>query len=428
MSNSIGQPMTRVDGKAKVTGKAKYSAEWPIPNLAYAHLITSTIAKGRVASMDTRKAEQLPGVLAVMTPQNTPKLPSKPAGSDSGRPTNRVLTLLQDDVVRYANQPIGVVIADSLETAKHAASLVVVNYQAQPHKVRMEASMDTLFKPKKVGGGGDEPDSTRGNIQAGLSQGSAQIRQVYSTPFQAHNPMEPHATIAMWEGADKLTLYDATQGVCGDKQRVAETLQIPPDNVHVISEFLGGGFGSKGPTWSHVVLCAMAARKVNRPVKLELTRPQMFGPVGQRSRTRQTVSASAGNDGAFTGLQHDTVAQTSTFDTFMETASLTARMLYACPNIATSHRLVKSDIGTPSFMRAPGEAPGTYGLECAIDELAYAANMDPLAFRLKNYAETDPEKNRPWSSKSLRECYRVGAEKFGWSKREMKPRSHAGRA
>lgn len=369
MSNSVGQPMTRVDGRLKVTGQAKYSAEFSVPNLAHAHLIMSTIPKGRVASMDAGEAERLPGVIAVMTPFNTAKLPVRPPSSDSARPTSRVLTVLQDDLVRYANQPIGVVIADSLETAKHAASLVKIRYSVQPHHVDLASSMNTLFKPEKVGGSKEEADSNQGNVDAGLAQGAARVRQVYVTPLEAHNPMEMHATIAIWEGRDKLTLYDATQGVCGDKQRVAEMLGIKPDNVRVISEFLGGGFGSKGPTWSHVVLCAMAAQKVNRPVKLALSRPQMFGPVGLRSLTRQTVAAGAQKDGTLTALRHDTVAQTSTFDTFMETASLTARMLYECPNIATSHRLVKSDMGTPSFMRAPGEAPGNYGLECAIDEM-----------------------------------------------------------
>src|SRR5262249_47691719 len=208
---------------------------------------------------------------------------------------------------------------------------------------------------------------------------------------------------------DRLTLYDATQGIHPDRKRVAQVMGLLPDNVRVISEFLGGGFGSKGPTWSHVVLTAMAARHVRRPVKLALTRPQTFGMVGWRSRTRQTVTVGARRDGTLTALRHDTVAQTSTFDEFMEAAGAPARMLYACPNAATSHRLVRSDIGTPSYMRAPGWAPGSFGLECAIDELAYAVEMDPLAFRLKNYAGQDPDRGRPWDSNSLRECDRPGA-------------------
>ena len=423
MSNFVGQPLTRVDGRKKVTGQARYSAEISIPNCAHAYLVMSTVAKGRVVSMDTAEAERVPGVIAIMTPFNTPKLPARPASGDGARPTNRVLTLLQDDLVRYANQPVGVVVAETLEGARHAASLVKVRYAIDAHHVDVASSQNTLFKPDKVGGSKEEPDSSEGDASAAFARSAAKINQLYTTPFEVHNPMEMHATIAVWQGRDKLTLYDATQGVCGDKQRVAELLGLKPDNVRVVSEYLGGGFGSKGPTWSNVALCAMAAQRVNRPVKLMLSRPQMFGPVGLRSVTRQTIAVSAQPDGALSSLRHDTVAQTSSFDTFMETASITARMLYSCPNIATSHRLAKSDIGTPSFMRAPGEAPGNFGLECAIDEMAYAVKADPLAFRIKNYAEQDPEKKRPWSSKSLRECYRVGAERFGWSKRPMEPRS-----
>jgi xanthine dehydrogenase YagR molybdenum-binding subunit len=235
--------------------------------------------------------------------------------------------------------------------------------------------------------------------------------------------MEPHATIAVWDSPSHLTLYDATQGVFSDRKRVAELLGFRPENVRVISPYLGGGFGSKGPVWSHVILAAMGAKQLNRPVKIEVRRPQMFGMLGFRSQTRQAVSAAAKSNGELSALRFDTTAHTSTFDEFVESASLPARMLYACPNNSTSHQLVRSDIGTPSFMRAPGEASGTVGLEIAMDELAYALKMDPIEFRLKNYADTDPEENKPWSSKSLRECYRQAAERFGWSRRRMEPRS-----
>ncbi len=423
MANSIGQPLTRVDGKVKVQGAATYAYEHQIPHAAYGVIISSTIAKGRVLSMDTRAAERVPGVLAIMTPMNTPKLPKKPAGQESSRPTTRVLQLLQDNLVRYDHQPIGVVIAETFEGACEGARLVAVRYAEAKPEVTLEQRLSTSYMPQKAGGGGDPSQSNRGDVSLGLQNAATKIQQVYGTPFETHNPMEPHATIAVWDGPDKLTIYDATQGIFGDKQRVATLLGLHPDNVHVISPYLGGGFGSKGPTWSHVVLTAMAARRVNRPVKLALSRNQMFGPIGHRSQTRQTIAAGVDKDGLLTALRHDTVCHTSTFDEFVESASLPARMLYKCPNNSTSHRLIKSDIGTPSFMRAPGEAPGTNILEIAIDELAYAANMDPLEFRLKNYAEEDPEKNRPWSSKSLRECYRLGAERFGWSKRPRQPRA-----
>ena len=421
MADSVGQPMNRVDGRLKVTGHATYAAEHRIANVAYAAMVTSKIARGRIASMDTRAAERVPGVLAIMTPFNTAKLPAAPG--KPGGPADRILQLLQDDKVYYDNQPIAVAVAETLENAEEAARLIKVNYAPQAHNVSLEKAAPSAYVPKKAGPRGDPPETNHGDVAAGLAQAASRVAYTYRTPAETHNPMEPHATIAVWEGSDKLTLYDATQGVFGDKQRVAALLGLQPDNVHVISPFLGGGFGSKGPVWSHVVLCAMAARRVNRPVKLELTRPQMFGPIGFRSRTRQTISAGAKQDGTLTALRNETITETSSFDDFVETATFPTRMLYTAYNSATAQKVVRLDTGTPSYMRAPGEAPGNYALESAMDELAYELKMDPLEFRLKNYAEQDPEKQLPWSSKSLRECYRVGAEKFGWSRRTPAPRS-----
>jgi len=279
------------------------------------------------------------------------------------------------------------------------------------------------YSPAESGGGGDPSNSSRGSVEQALAQTASRISHVYGTPFEVHNPMEPHATIAHWDGPDYLTLYDTTQGISSDQERVAALLGLKPENVLVISPFLGGGFGSKGPTWSHVLLTALASKQVHRPVKLALSRPQMFGMLGYRSPTHQTITAGAHRDGTLAALRHETLSNTSSFDEFVETASLPSRMLYATPNNSTSHKIIKSDVGTPSFMRAPGEAPGTYGLEAAMDELAHELKMDPIEFRLANYAEKDPETGKPWSSKSLRECYRHGAERFGWAKRKHEPRS-----
>jgi xanthine dehydrogenase YagR molybdenum-binding subunit len=422
MSDLIGQPIDRIDGRLKVTGRAPYAYEHQVPDALYAVLVMSSIAKGRILAMDTRGAERSRGVLLVMTHLNAPKLPQL-TNQPKKPPTGRILQVLQDDVVRYANQPIGVVVAETLEAAMEGARLVQVKYAAEQSHLRLESREQEAYTPEKVGGAQDPATSHRGDLHAGLAVADTQIEQAYATPFEVHNPMEPHATIAVWDGPDRLTLYDATQGVFTDRGRVADLLGLKPENVRVISPYLGGGFGSKGPVWSHVILTAMAAKQMKRPVKLAVTRPQMFGMLGFRSETRQTVKAGAKSDGTLTALSFDTLCHTSTFDEFIETASLPARMLYATPNNSTSHRAVRSDIGTPSFMRAPGEAPGTYGLEAAMDELAYELKMDPLDFRLKNYAETDPEKNLPWSSKSLHECYRLGAERFGWSKRPIEPRS-----
>jgi xanthine dehydrogenase YagR molybdenum-binding subunit len=260
-------------------------------------------------------------------------------------------------------------------------------------------------------------------VASALDRSDVRVEQAYTTPFETHNPMEPHATMAAWDGPRALTLHDGTQGIFDCRARVAEVLGLAPEDVRVISPYLGGGFGSKGPVWSHVVLAAMAARAVSRPVRLALTRPQMFGPVGWRSRTVQRVAIGATRAGAITAIRHDTLAQTSSFDEFVELAGLPARMLYACPHNATSHRLVRADIGTPSYMRAPGSAPGTYALECAMDELAYALDKDPVDLRLENYAAEDPETGRPWSENALRGCYREGAERFGWSRRPRAPGS-----
>ncbi len=426
MPELVGQPISRIDGTLKVTGRATYAYEQKVPNALYGVMVMSSIAKGRITSLDTRDAERAKGVLLVMSHLNVPKLPQlekQNSSGSTGRPTGRVLQVFQDNVIHYANQPIALVVAETLEEASEGARLVQVRYLAEQPQVDLGSRMGQAYGPKKAGGGGDPSVSRRGDIQAGLSQADKRLEQVYWTPHEVHNPMEQHATVAVWDRPDHLTLYDATQGVFSCRERVAGLFGIPQENVHVISPYLGGGFGSKGPVWSHVMLAALAAKKLNRPVKVEVKRPQMFGMLGFRSQTRQAVFAGAKSDGTLTALSHDTISHTSNFDEFVEAASLPARMLYPAPNNSTSHRLVRSDIGTPSFMRAPGEAPGTYGLEAAMDEMAYLLKMDPVEFRLKNYAEDDPEHNRPWSSKSLRECYRIGADRFGWSRRSMEPRS-----
>lgn len=422
MENILGQPIDRIDAPLKVTGKATYAYERPVPNSVYAVLVMSTIARGRITAMDTRGTERSAGVLLVLTHLNSPKLPSlqNPNGSS---PTSRVLNVLQDNLVRYANQPIGLVVAETFAQAQEGARLIKTRYSVEPHHVDLASRASLAYSPAKAGGGGDPSVSRRGDLNAGLSEATTRIDHVYTTPAEVHNPMEPHATVAVWDAPDRLTLFDATQGVFSDQERVASLLGLPPSNVRVISPYLGGGFGSKGPVWSQVVLAALAAKQLNRPVKLEVSRPQMFGMLGYRSPTHQTISGGARRDGSITAWRHDTLSNTSTFDEFVETSSLASRMLYAAPNNSTVQKIVKSDLGTPSFMRAPGESSGTFALESAMDELAFKLRLDPIDFRLRNYAEQDPEKNRPWSSKSLRECYRVGAERFAWNRRKMEPRS-----
>ncbi|HTB12260.1 MAG TPA: xanthine dehydrogenase family protein molybdopterin-binding subunit [Bryobacteraceae bacterium] len=423
MPDAIGQPLTRVDGRLKVTGQAPYTADQNIPNLAHAVLTTSAIAKGRIVSIDTRKAEKVPGVIAVFTHKNKLKVAKDPSTVSPGAPADRALQLLQDDRILYGNQPIAISVAETFEAATEAARLVTAQYAELAPSIRLEQGLPHAYIPKKVGGAGDPGTSSRGEFDAAFPHAGTRMQEIYTTPFQTHSPMEPHATIAVWEGNDKLTLYDTSQGIFGDRKRIAELLGLGAENVRVISLFLGGGFGSKGPCWSHTPLCALAAREVKRPVKLVVRRPQMFGPVGCRSATHQTISIGAGTDGKLSAMKNETISHTSTFDEFTETATLPTRMLYSVPNNSTVQKLIRSDIGTPSYTRAPGEAPGTFALEVAMDELAVKLKMDPLELRLKNYADRDEEKKLPWSGKSLRECYQKGAEKFGWAGRKPEPRS-----
>ena len=418
--NTLGQPISRTDGRAKVTGKARYAAEHPLPRMAHAILVTSTIASGRIIAMNTALIAKMPGVLLVMTHLTAPRLPAGGKAGAGSPPAGRILNLLQDDRIYYNNQPVAIVVADTLEHATAAAQQMRIDYRKETVQNDFSQAKTTLHQPKKAKD--EEANTRRGDIETGKRSAAALIEATYTTPIEHHNPMEPHATIAAWDG-DQLTLYDATQYVSGVRTTVSKTLGIAPEKVRVICPYVGGGFGCKGSTWSHVVLTAMAARAVGQPVKLALERPQMFGPVGHRPHTEQHFMLAGDANGKFTAMQHDVIASTSFMEDWLETAALTTRMLYDCPNQQTSHRLARINTGTPTFMRAPGEASGTFALESAIDELSYALHLDPIQLRLQNYAEKDPESGKPWSSKALRECYRSGAERFDWSRRTPQPRS-----
>jgi xanthine dehydrogenase YagR molybdenum-binding subunit len=414
-----GKGLDRVDGRLKVTGRAGYSADIPVANVAHAVIVGSTISKGRVAAIETRKAEQAPGVLAVLTHLNAPRLPG---ASQAPEPNARVVQLLQDERVAYDGQPIALVVAETFEAARFAATLIDVRYETEEPAVDIEANAGKAVPAKPAANRGPSA-SSRGDFDKAFAGAPVKIDQTYTTPIQNHNPMETHGTIAVWQGDDRLTLYDATQGIFGVQRRLAQLLGLPRENVRVISHFLGGAFGCKGSPWSHVALAAMGARVAKRAVKLVVTRQQMFQFVGYRPRTIQRVSLGARPDGSLLALRHDLLSETSRFEDYTEPSAYASRMLYGCANARTSHQVVHLDLSTPTFMRAPGESSGSFALECAMDELAHALEMDPLALRLKNYAETDLDLNRPYSSKSLRECYRQAAEKFGWAKRSRKPMS-----
>ena len=435
----VGKPLDRIDGRLKVTGGAKYAAEYLVGTAAHAVLITSTIAKGRIRSMDTSAAEHAPGVIKVLTPFNAPKLPGAPrpgpqaaasgAGpggqgapgpAGRGAVAMRVPTLLQDDIVRYNGQPIGLVVADTFEHAIAGAALARVSYDAE--KPMLDMASAPLNSPETVRPLSGERVSRRGDMERGLADAAVRVDQTYTTPLENHNPMEVHSTVAVWD-ADALTLYESTQGLFSVRNTVARHFGLTPDKVKVVAYFTGGGFGSKGGPWSHESLAAMAAREVGRPVKLVLTRRQMFGPVGGRPMTVQRVTLAATRDGTLTAIRHHSTSSTSTIEDWVEPAVAQTRMLYATPNLETQYDLKRLNIGSPTFQRAPGESTGTFALESAMDELAYALKMDPVALRLKNYAERDPESGRPWSSKKLRECYASGGERFSWSRRPIEPRS-----
>jgi xanthine dehydrogenase YagR molybdenum-binding subunit len=417
----IGEPLNRLDGRLKVTGGARYSAEWPIEHLAYGVIVQSTIARGTIVSIDSAAAAKAPGVLAVLTVDNAPRLPEQ-GRAGANPPAGRVLSLLQSREVRYNGEPIALVVAESFEQATHAAALVHAAYRTDTPAVDMNRELPSARPYSQKILGQFEPASHRGDVAAALAQADVTVDGTYTTPLETHNALEPHATIAQWEG-DHLTLYDATQYVYGVKRFVAKTFGIPDERVRVISKFVGGAFGSKGSAWSHVVLAAMAARQVKRPVKVVLSRRQMFGPVGARPYTVQRLTIGASRDGSITAIRQDVASSTSTFEDWVESSTLQTRMLYDVPNVDTSQTLVRLNLGTPTFNRGPGESSGTFGLESAVDEIAVRLAMDPIALRIKNYAERDPESGHPFSSKSLRACYTQAAERFGWSRRNPAPRS-----
>ena len=414
--SNIGQPLTRRDGILKVTGGARYAADNHPAGMLYAVLAVSSIARGRVAFLNVAAAKAHPHVVEVMTPANKPALAQDP--DEKTNPFVFRLDLLQSERVRYANQPIAVVIAETLEAATEGAALLSPRYDIDTPRVGLDATESFVLSAV---GPGFPPAAHRGDIEAGLAAASKRIEATYETAPQYHNAMEPHAIVAAWDG-DTLSVDTPSQGLAMAQGRIAGLFGIAPSKIHIRSPFLGGGFGSKGMISGPQVLGIMAARLVGRPVKLVLRREHMFGPVGHRAETRQTLRIGADNDGKLIAIDHHTKTASSSFDDFFEPASDASHTLYASPAIATSHEAVRADTGTPLFMRAPGEATGSIALESAIDEMAQAYGMDPLAFRLRNYAEVEPISGKPFSSKALRDCYRQGAERFGWQERPLQPR------
>jgi xanthine dehydrogenase YagR molybdenum-binding subunit len=408
-----------------VTGAAKYAAEFAPADLAHGAIVQSTIAKGRITAIDTAAAERAPGVLAVITHANAPRLPYRaPAPKSVVDPAIGLqIPMLQDDLVRHNGQYIALVVAKTLEQAIYAADLVRVAYEEEPAAASFDAALPHAFPVTEANEGGGTPASyRRGDPVRALADAAASIDRTYVIARENHNPIEAHATIAEWQG-ERLVVHDKTQWPGNVRSYLALTFGISEENVRVIAPFVGGAFGSALRTWPHVILAAIAARQVGRPVKVMLTRRQMYYGVGHRPYTIQRVALGAERDGRLVATVHDATAETSCYEEYTEQLLDATRMLYRCDNLSTLYRLVRLNINTPTPMRAPGHVSGLHALECAMDELAVELGMDPLELRLRNHADADQAEGLPWSSKSLNECLRAGAERFGWDRRNPEPRS-----
>jgi xanthine dehydrogenase YagR molybdenum-binding subunit len=409
-TRSTRRSRARIEGPAKVTGEARYAFEYHPEQATYAVIVPATIARGAIAGLDETGVRRIPGVLAVLWCGNAERLHEAPGE----------LAVLQSRHVAYRGQIAAAVVAETLETARHAAELVRIEYQLETMEALLTAGHRGLYRPDRVNAG-YETDTISGDVDAALEAAPVRVDATYETPAFHNNPMEPHATVAAWEPDGSLTLYDSTQGASGTAQTIAAAFGLEPADVRVVNAHVGGGFGSKGTPRPHVVLAAMAARAVGRPVKLAVTRQQMFPLTGYRTPTIQRVQLGAGADGRLTAIAHDVVEQTSTVVEFVEQTAVVTRMLYAAPNRRTTHRVAALDVPTPSWMRAPGECPGMYALESAIDELAVACGIDPVELRAANEPDVDPESGHPFSSRGLVACLREGARRFGWEERDPAP-------
>jgi xanthine dehydrogenase YagR molybdenum-binding subunit len=411
----IGTAVTRLDGPAKVTGTAPYAFEHRVDHPLYVHPVQATIARGRVTAMYTTEAHAVDGVVDVFTVFDAPQLADTSDGD---------LTILQDDKVHYRGQLIGGVIAESAETARHAAGLVTVHYDIAAHDSELRADHPKLYAPEQVNPS-FPTDTSKGDPEAALRNAEVVVDQTYTTPHEYNNPMEPHACIAIWDtsgGRPRLTMYDSTQGVHVVRKQMATIFGLDKEQVRVIAKHVGGGFGSKGAPHSHNTLAVMAAQRAGgRPVKLALTRQQLFDVAGYRTPTIQHIRLGAQRDGTLTAISHEVVEQTATVKEYAEQTAVPTRMMYAGANRKTSHRLAALDVPVPFWMRAPGECPGMYGLEVAMDELAVACDIDPIELRLRNEPDVDPDTGKPWSDRRLVECLHAGAERFGWAPRDPTP-------
>jgi xanthine dehydrogenase YagR molybdenum-binding subunit len=407
---AIGEAVSRIDGILKVTGAASYATDFPLANTAYGFLIKSEIAAGKILEIDTSAAEKSAGVAAVITHKNALK-------TTAGRAVRGGATLQNADV-NYFGQNIGVVVADTFEQARTAARLVKVRYEKSAAKTDFESLKEKAVKPK------DREDEVRGDVEKALLEAEFKVEETYNTSIEHHQPMAPHATIAVWEADDKLTLYNESQVVNGVQNAIAGTFGLKPENVRVVTPHIGGGFGSKGGAWGHVIVAAIASKMVRRPVKLALTRQMMFTSVGLRQRNVQRLRLAATKDGKLTALSHETTTHGAINEEFIEGCGDVSRVMYDTPNSRIAYRITPMNVIVPTFQRAPGKSTGSFALESAIDELAFQLKIDPVEFRIRNEPAKDPSNGKPFSSRSLVEALKRGAEVIGWKNRKFEPRAN----
>jgi xanthine dehydrogenase YagR molybdenum-binding subunit len=416
----IGSPVNRVDGRKKVTGAAQYAAEMVLGGMTHGVLVSSAKAAGRIRKISAEEAKSAPGVLLVLTHQNNESFGTMPNSLMAGGMTAEDRHPLADDRIHRSGQEVALIVAERLEQARHAASLLEIEYETEPFAVAWEHARETKYQPKDFMG---EPLTfERGDLNSGFAIADVRLDETYRTSTAHPCALEPHATIASWSG-DTLTVYNSTQWVNGDRAVLAAAFKLPLDKVQVICPFTGGMFGSKGAIGANVLLAVVASKRLNRPVKVVLSRTQVLTDIGHRPETEQRLEIAAKRDGTITAMRHHVTTHTALHDEFVEPASLSTRMLYNVSNYQSMHETIRLNVMKPGSMRAPGEASGQYALESAMDELAYQLDMDPVELRRRNHAEINPNNGKPFSSEHLLECYARGAERFGWASRNPKPRS-----
>lgn len=409
--------ISRIEGKAKVTGATRYAAEYKPEGVLYGVLVTSTISKGKIETITIQKAESAPGVVAVLTHLNRPEVPGWNKGPQAqSRVEGQEFRVFYDDRIYYDHQPVALVIADSVESANYAAGLVKVTYRKELHQTDFTKNQEKAYKPKRT------EDYSRGSAQA-FESAAVKVEVVYTTPIQVHNPMEMHAATVEWKGPDQVTDYNKTQAVKMAGKEIATAFELKEENVEVHSPFVGGAFGSSSRVWPPEMAAILGARKVGRPVTVMARRDQVFNMVGYRPASVQKFSIGAEENGTLTAIRQDVIGGTSAYEEFTERITDPTKTFYKCPNLHTTYKLLPLDMSTPCWTRGPGETSGSFALECAMDELSYALKMDPVQLRLKNFADKDPDSGRAWTSNYLKDCYEKAAERFGWHKRNPIPGS-----